>query len=196
MYYRYSRRFLRAAVPLLLGGLLTSCTGSSRSAGANPSAVPPAPTPAAVKTAVPSRLCAALDLTTARKVLADLQHSPQVAPQQGAAPDACSYATSSGEVVLTLSPASRPYATELAVAHKVAGDLASSGMRDVRVKKITGLGRAAFEETGYLTEQHMTYVIWLSGTRSWVLGLAEAVKTDASSQLVPVAQQIAPRLPR
>jgi hypothetical protein len=203
-----SVRYLRPALPLaavLLCGLLTSCSGGSGSPSPSPSpaarAAKASPKPTAktaMRTTAPSQLCTVLDLATARKVLTGLRYSPEVSPNKGAAPDACSYATGDGKTLLSLSPTTRPYATELTMTHSLIRNPAASGMRDVQVQEISGLGQAAFKESAYAIQQRqtITWVVWRSGSKSWVLSLAQITATDSPSRLVPVAQQIAPRLPR
>ena len=94
--------------------------------------------------------------------------------------------------------ATRSYDEELALARTLVRDPASSGMRDVRLTEVAGIGQAAFSESGYVLQQqqNIAYVVWRSGSRAWVLTLAEAARTGNSSRLGSVAKQIDPRLPR
>lgn len=206
------RRFPRAALPAVAGvalcGLLTSCTGDNASPATDsvqqPAASPtPAPSASAsasasVKTLPKSRLCTALDLTAARKVRAELHPAPQVGPNKGTAPDGCTYATADGTALLTLTPTTRSYDAELAAAHSLVRDPSSAGMRDVHVTEVPGLGQAAFSERGYVVQQaqNIAYLVWRDGSRSWVLTLAETDGTKGTDQLVPLAREITPRLPR
>lgn len=125
-------------------------------------------------------------------------YSPQVAPGQGTAPDECSYATTDGTSVLVLAPTSRPYETEVSMTHSLLRDPAASGMSNVKVQELSGLGQAAFLESAYAVQQQqtITWLVWRSGSHSWVLSLAEVTATSAPGRLVPVAQQITAQLPR
>jgi hypothetical protein len=204
--------FRRAAVPAagaVLCGLLASCTSGSGSPAAGPTGVASAtpvatasPTASAsvsptMKTAPPSQLCTVLDLAAARKVLADLRLAPQVDPNTGKAPEACSYASGDGLTMLTLTPATRSYDVELSLAHGLVRAPGAAGMRNVQVKETAGLGQAAFSEAGYLVQQrqNITYVVWRSRSRTWVLTLAEAGEPKNAGRVVPLARQISPRLP-
>lgn len=209
-------RHLRFAAPaslVILCGLLSSCTGGNAASAAGPAVttttattVPrptvstsaePSTTPS-MKTLPSSPLCAALDLAAAQSVSADLRLAQRVADDKGTAPDVCNYALDDGSALLSLTPATRPYDQELALARTLAGDPASSGMRDVRVREVAGIGQAAFRESGYLLQQkqNITYVVWRSGSRAWVLTLAEVATTNLADRLGAVAKQIDPRLTR
>ena len=125
--------------------------------------------------------------------------APQADPDKGTAPDACRYASADGTALLTLTPGTRPYETELAAAHDLSRDPSSAGMRDVRVTRITGLGQAASSERGDPPQhrRHVTYVVWREGPRARVLTLAEvgdAGKTQGAGRLVPLAKRIRPWL--
>ena len=190
-------RHLRPVKPLaiaLLCGLLAACTGGGSSSAKSSSAATASPskTALAMKTAAASPLCAVLDLTTAGEVLTSPQYSPELEPAKGTAPNECSYATSGGQSLLSFAPTSRPYATEVAAVHSVLKDPAASGMSSVRIQDVSGLGQAAFEESAYMTQaqQTLTWVVWRSGTRTWVLSLAQITATDAPSRLLSVAKQI------
>lgn len=210
-----SPRHLRFAVPAIcavLCGLLSSCTGGSAASAAGPTTTAttttvPAPTvspptepsaPPSMKTLPSSPLCAALDLAAAQSVSADLQLAQRVADSQGTAPDICNYVLADGSAVLSLAPATRSYDEELGIARNLVRDPASSGMRDVRVNEVAGIGQAAFSESGYLVQQrqNVAYVVWRSGSRAWVLTLAEVADTNHAGRLGSVAKQIDPRLPR
>ncbi|WP_158853112.1 hypothetical protein [Saccharothrix deserti] len=208
------RCFRRVVVPVsgaLLCGILASCSGGSEvpaaaSTTAAPVAIGPSVSedtaPPSVKTLQPSALCGALDLAAAQGVSADLRFSPQAAPEgsdDSTAAEACTYATDDGTAVLSLAPTTRPYDTALTLAHEVVQDPALAGMTDVRVEPVTGLGQAAFSQTGIVVEplqNNITHVVWRTDSGSWVLTLAEIDQTDLAGRLVPLAQQISPRLPR
>lgn len=145
-----------------------------------------------------SSLCAALDLPTAQTVSASLRAAPRVAANQGGTPDVCSYVSADGNALLTLTPAMRSYDEELALARTLVRDPASSGMRDVRVTEVAGIGQGAFSENGFVLQQqqYVAYVVWRSGSRAWVLTLSETVRTADSARLGAVAKQINPRLPQ
>ncbi|MFF5359223.1 hypothetical protein ACFY4I_07395 [Streptomyces scabiei] len=219
------RRLSRAALPAaaaVLCGLLASCTDSSASpantvsasalspnavsASASPSgagqavSASPAAAPSAaasVKTLPASRLCAVLDRTAARLVLTDPIEVPRVAPGKGTAPDSCGYASGDRTTMLTLNPASRSYDAERAASHRLVDDPASAGMRDVKVAEVSGLGQAAFSETVEVLQprQHVTFLVWRAGSRTWLLTLARFPGAkDGADQLVPLARRITPRL--
>jgi len=206
---RLSRAASRAALPAaaaVLCGLLASCSPSGGAASTAASAqrvtvVPPSASPApspSMKTAPTSRLCAVLDTAVARQVLTDPVLVPRVAPLKGTAPDACSYASGDRTSMLTLNPSSRSYAAEVSAAHSLAADPASAGMREVKSTRVTGLGEAAFVETTEVLQppQTVTFVVWHSGSRVWVLTLARPLgpKNDAD-KLVPVARRLTAHLP-
>jgi hypothetical protein len=209
-----SPRLLRFAAPAIcavLCGLLSSCTGGSAASAAGPTTTTtptvPAPTVSAstepsttpsMKTLPSSPLCAALDLAAARSVSADLQLAQRVADNKDTTPDVCNYALADGSALLSIAPATRSYDDELALARNLVRDPASSGMRDVRVKEVAGIGQAAFSENGYLLQQrqNIAYVVWRSGSRAWVLTLAEVADTNNADRLGALAEQISPRLPR
>lgn len=201
------RLFPPAIVPMIgaiLAVLLTSCANESPATvpttapTTTASRVPEEAGPPSVRTLPPSSLCLAFDLAAAQTVSANLRFTPQAGTDQGAAADACTYTNEDGTAVLSLAPATRPYDTELALAHDVERDPGSSGMTGVRVETVTGLGQAAFSETGVVVkpQQNITYVVWRSGSRAWVLSLAEVEKTDLTGRVAPLARQISPRLPQ
>ncbi|KJK50459.1 hypothetical protein UK23_10750 [Lentzea aerocolonigenes] len=201
-------RFAATATCAVLCGLLTACAGGSPAPVAGPAiATVPAPavssstepsSPPSMKTAPTSSLCEALDLPAAQAVSASLRAVPRAAANQGTENDACGYAMADGSALLTLAPATRPYDQELALARTLVRDPASSGMRDVRVTEVAGIGQAAFSENGFVVQQqqNVAYVVWRSGSRSWVLTLSETAHTGNSDRLGAVAKQIDPRLPR
>lgn len=196
-------RFAATATCAVLCGLLTACAGGSPAPVAGSTTPAPAVSPSAepspsVKIAPTSALCAALDLSAAQTVSASLQASPRVAANQGDTPDACSYASADGSALLTLAPAMRSYDEELALARTLVRDPASSGMRDVRVQEVAGIGQAAFSESGYVLQQqqNLAYVVWRSGSRAWVLTLADAAHAGDLGRLGSVAKQIGQRLPQ
>ena len=207
------RSFRRVVVPVsgaILCGVLASCSSGSGlpadvSAAPAPVVIGPSvaeeTAPPSVRTLPPSALCGALDVSAAHSVSADLRFSPLVAADNSddtTVSEACSYATENGTTVLSLAATTRPYETELTQAHDLVRTPSAAGMTDVRVEPVTGLGQAAFRESGILLEprQNVTHVVWRTDSGSWVLTLAEVDKTDLASRLVPVAQQIIPRLPR
>lgn len=204
MNLRYSRRAVVQASGVILCGVLTGCTGGGERPAAAPepttitSPTPEASAPPSVKTAPTSKLCEILDLATAQSISANLRFAPLVAPDQGTAADACTYAADDGTSVLSLGPTSRPYETELEMARGLVRDPASGGMGSARVEPVTGLGQEAFSESVVVLEprQNVTYVIWRSGSATWVLSLAEVDKTDFADRLVPAAQRFSPRLPQ
>jgi hypothetical protein len=69
-------------------------------------------------------------------------------------------------------------------------------MSNVKVRELSGLGQAAFLESAYAVQQQtITWLVWLSGSHTWVLSLAEVTPTDAPGRLLPVTQQLTPQLP-
>ena len=197
------RRLSRAALPaVVVCGLLASCSPG----GATPTAeaaqrvevaqrVEPAPS---MKTAPTSRLCALLDTAVARQVLSAPVLLPRVAPVKGTAPDSCSYASGDRTSMLTLSPSSRSYDAEVSAARSLAADPASAGMREVRSTPVSGLGRAAFRETAEVLQppQSVTFVVWHTGSRAWVLTLARPLGPKENTEhLVPMARRLTTRLP-
>ncbi|MFD4556713.1 hypothetical protein ACFWP5_20775 [Streptomyces sp. NPDC058469] len=82
-------------------------------------------------------------------------------------------------------------------------------MRDVRVDTVDALGRQAFRETAYQTraKQRLTFVVWNTRARNWVLPSATATTgtvtstTPANPTTVPhdtvvqVARSITAKLP-
>lgn len=215
MHPRRPRRLPRtaaSAATALLCALLASCSSGSASpaaSGASPAGAAqvttvspgPAVTPSVTsspKTLPPSRLCAVLDRSAARQVLTDPKQAPRLAPGNGTAPDSCSYASGDGMNLLTLNPSARSYAAEVSASHSLVRDPASAGMRDVKVTEVAGLGQGAFRETVVVLQprQNVAYVVWRSGSRTWVLTLAETGGAKAADRLVSLARQITPRLPR
>ncbi|MDG5804350.1 hypothetical protein P9869_17080 [Streptomyces ossamyceticus] len=213
----HPRRPHRTALPVVaavLCGLLVSCSSGSASptgsaspaASPSPStagqvvAIPPDPTGSpSVKTLPPSRLCAVLDRSAARQALTDPRQTPRVAPEEGTAPDSCSHTSGDGSAMLTLSLSTRSYAGERSAAHSLVLDPEPAGMRAVEVTTVDRLGQAAFRKTAQVVEpaQNVTFVVWRSGSRTWVLTLAEARgrTTPGADSLVGLARRIAPRLP-
>ncbi|WP_030595647.1 hypothetical protein [Streptomyces fulvoviolaceus] len=205
------RRLLRAAAgsaTVLAFGLLTACSATTHS---TPSAADGTTAPTAgaspagsMKTLPPSRLCTtALTTGAAQQLIADPRLQTRLSPNKGDAPDGCSYAAADGQSTLALTPASRAYKAELSAAHALSADPASAGMRDVRVDPVSDLGRQAFRETSYQIQarQHITFVVWNSGTRTWVLTFATTADTSATpatvsdDKVVQVARSITAKLP-
>ncbi|MET7567973.1 hypothetical protein ABZT04_05640 [Streptomyces sp. NPDC005492] len=188
------RRPLRAAVAgsitvIAALGLLTACGSTTHSAKAVPAG--------SVKTAAPSPLCTALTPAAAERLIADARATIQAAPDKGRAPDVCGYAAADGTATLSLSPASRAYDTELSAAHDLRAHPSSAGMRDVGVDPVDDLGRHAFRETAYQIQarQHLTFVVWTTGARTWVLTLGTATSTASHDKVVQVARSITAKLP-
>lgn len=152
-----------------------------------------------MKTLPPSRLCAVLSADAARRLVPGARFTAQVAPDQGSAPDVCTYASADASVSLT--PATRPYAAELAAAHSLRADPAPAQMSGVTVDEVTGLGKRAFRETAFQTEtrQRVTFTVWEAGARAWVLTYAVAVGTPgtpgavAGDPVVRVAKSLSVR---
>ncbi|GAA2504594.1 hypothetical protein [Streptomyces longisporus] len=207
----HPRRLPRTALPAaaaLLCALLASCSSGSASAGASrtgaaqATTVSPGPAVApsvtsSPKTLPPSRLCAVLDRSAARRVLTAPKQAPRLAPGNGTALDSCSYASGDGSALLTLNPSGRSYDAEVAASHRLVRDPASAGMRDVKVTEVTGLGQGAFRETVQVLQplQNVAYVVWRAGSRTWVLTLAETAGATDADRLVSLGRQITPRLP-
>jgi hypothetical protein len=196
------RRLSRAAagsITVIAFGLLTACsttTHSTPAASAGTAA-------ASVKTAPPSRLCTALTAAAAKQLIADARPTAQISPDKGDAPDVCGYAAADGQSMLSLTPATRAYAAELSAAHDLSANPAPAGMRDVRVTPLTHLGRQAFRETAYQlqTRQHITFVVWDAGTRTWVLTFGTTANTSktpptvSDDKAVRLARSLTPKLP-
>ncbi|MFI5884276.1 hypothetical protein [Streptomyces sp. NPDC051554] len=80
---------------------------------------------------------------------------------------------------------------------------APAGMRDVRVDTVGDLGRRAFRKTASQTQvrQRITFVVWNTSARSWVLTFATTTDTSTAPTTVPhdtvvrVARSITARLP-
>lgn len=183
------RPFLRAAacaITVIVLGLLTACGPATRStpSAAGGTAVPGTGTPAPVKTLPPSPLCTVLTEAVAERLIADARLLGRVSPNKGDAPDVCNYAAADGTSTLSLTPATRTYSAELSAAHDLSAHPAPAGMRDVRVDLVRGLGQQAFRETAYQTQagQHITFVVWTSGAKTWVLTFT----TTATSLTAPV----------
>ncbi|WP_405839332.1 hypothetical protein [Streptomyces sp. NBC_01518] len=200
------RRLFRAAagsLTVLACGLLAACDStahSTQSAVAATSA--PSPTPS-MKTLPPSKLCTVLTKGVAERLITDPRLAARVSPNKGAAPDVCDYTSADGRSTLSLTPASRTYAAELSAAHNLAANPTSAGMRDVQVDTVDALSRQAFRETAYQTQakQQLTFIVWNTGTRNWVLTLAtdspsETTPTTAPNDtVVQVARSITGKLP-
>lgn len=204
------RRLLRAAagsITVIAFGLLTACsttTHSTPSAADGTTAPVADPSPAgSMKTLPPSRLCTVLTTSAAKQLIADARLQARVSPNNGDAPEICSYAAADGKSTLALTPASRAYKAELSAAHDLTANPASAGMRDVRVDPVSDLGRQAFRETSYQiqAQQHITFVVWNSGTRTWVLTFATTADTSATpatvsdDKVIQVARSITAKLP-
>lgn len=204
------RRLLRAAagsITVIAFGLLTACSTTTHStppAAGGTSAPVADPSPAgSMKTLPPSRLCTVLTTSAAKQLIADARLQARVSPNNGDAPEICSYAAADGKSTLALTPASRAYKAELSAAHDLTANPASAGMRDVRVDPVSDLGRQAFRETSYQiqAQQHITFVVWNSGTRTWVLTFATTADTSATpatvsdDKVIQVARSITAKLP-
>ncbi|WP_033284242.1 hypothetical protein [Streptomyces sp. NRRL F-525] len=180
------RRLFRAAagsLTVLACGLLAACDSTAHSTPAAAAATSaPSPTPS-MKTLPPSKLCTVLTKGVAERLITDARLAARVSPNKGAAPDVCDYTSADGRSTLSLTPASRTYAAELSAAHNLAANPTSAGMRDVRVDTVDAVGRQAFRETAYQTQakQQLTFVVWNTGSRNWVVTLA----TDAPSETTP-----------
>ncbi|WP_416969567.1 hypothetical protein [Streptomyces sp. 4F14] len=174
--------FPRAAAALALSAcaLLSACD-SPASPEASPAVAPPSPTPS-TKTLPPSRLCAVLTADAARRLVPGARLTAQVAPDQGTAPDVCAYTSPDGDATVSLTPATRAYAAELAAAHSLRADPAPAQMSGVRVDAVSGLGKQAFRETAFQTQtrQRVTFTVWDAGTRAWVLTYAVAAGTPGT----------------
>jgi hypothetical protein len=109
-----------------------------------------------------------------------------VSLDKGDAPDVCGYSAADGTSTLSVTSASRSYDTELSAAHDLRAKSASAGMRDVRVDPVSDLGRKAFRETAYQAQarQHITFVVWNSGARTWVLTFATTAGTPTAPATV------------
>ncbi|MET8976434.1 hypothetical protein ABZX85_12540 [Streptomyces sp. NPDC004539] len=174
---------------VLACALLAACDSTSHptsSAVGSPSpATSSGPSPE-MKTLPPSRLCAVLTADAARGLVTGARLTSQVAPDQGPAPDVCTYTAADGAATVSLTPATRAYAAELAAAHSLRADPAPAGMSGVRVDTVTGLGTRAFRETAYQTQtgQRITFTVWDAGTRTWVLTYATAAGTPGAPPAV------------
>ncbi|MFM9610660.1 hypothetical protein [Streptomyces niveiscabiei] len=198
------RRFSRAAAGVLAVfacALLSACDSASSSATPAAAASPaPSPSPS-MKTLPPSRLCAVLSADAARRLVPGARFTAQVAPDQGSAPDVCAYTSADGDASVSLTPATRPYAAELAAAHSLRADPAPAQMSGVTVDAVTGLGTRAFRETAFQTEtrQRVTFTVWEAGARAWVLTYAVAAATPgtpgavADDPVVRVAKSLSVR---
>ncbi|GAA3827489.1 hypothetical protein GCM10022403_071000 [Streptomyces coacervatus] len=204
------RRFSRVAagsIAALAFGLLAACstpTHSTPSAdGGTAAAVAGTGAAGSVKTAPPSQLCTALTAGAAKRLIADARLTARVGPDKGEAPDICGYTSADRTSTLSLTPASRAYDAELSAAHNLSAHPASAGMRDVRVDPVSGLGRRAFRETAYQIQarQHITFVVWNSGARTWVLTFATTADTRtkpatvSDDKVVRVARSVTAKLP-
>ncbi|MFI6548620.1 hypothetical protein ACIBO9_35790 [Streptomyces prunicolor] len=204
------RRLFRAAagsLTVLACGLLTACSTSTHatpSAAGTTTASVAAPAPASsMKTVPPSALCTVLSKSVAERLITGARLQARVSPDKGQAPDVCGYTAPDGQSTLSLNPTSRAYAAELSAAHNLAADPSSAGMRDVQVDTVDALGRQAFRETASQTQvrQRITFVVWNTGTRSWVLtfattkGTSTAPTTVSDDTVVQVARSITAKLP-
>ena len=200
------RRLFRAAagsLTVLACGLLAACDSTAHSTpSAAAAATAPSPTPS-MRTLPPSQLCTVLTKGVAERLVPDARLAARVSPNKGTAPDVCDYTSAAGRSTLSLTPASRTYAAELSAAHNLAANPTSAGMRDVQVDTVNTLGHQAFRETAYQTQakQQLTFVVWNTGTRNWVLTLAtdspsETTPTTAPNDtVVQVARSITGKLP-
>ncbi|MEU9456467.1 hypothetical protein [Streptomyces sp. NPDC048277] len=193
---RRPSRVAAGSTAALLCALLTACAApapaASSAAGGTTS-----PATGAVKTLPPSRLCTVLTADVAGRLVTDARRTTQVSPNKGDAPDVCGYVAADGTSTLSLTPASRAYPAELSAAHDLSAHPAPAGMRDVRVTAAGDLGAQAFRETAYQvqTRQHLTFVVWNPGPRTWVLTFATAAATAADDEVVRVARSITAKLP-
>lgn len=202
------RRLFRAAagsLTVLACGLLAACDStahSTPSAAATAATTAPSPTPS-MKTLPPSQLCTVLTKGVAERIVTDARLAARVSPNKGTAPDVCDYTSADGRSTLSLTPASRGYAAELSAAHNLSANPSSAGMRDVQVDTVNALGHQAFRETAYQTQakQQLTFVVWNTGTRNWVLTLATDSPSEPTPTTVPhdtvvqVARSITGKLP-
>ncbi|MEU6251457.1 hypothetical protein [Streptomyces sp. NPDC047043] len=165
--------------------LLTACSTPAHSTPSTADATT-APAAGSVKTQPPSQLCTALTVDAARQLIADARPTAQVGPDRGDAPDVCGYAAADGTSILSLTPATRTYAAELSATHDLSAHPTPAGMRDVRVDPVSDLGRQAFRETAHQvrTRQHIIFVVWNSGARTWVLSFATTADTSTKSATV------------
>ncbi|MFK0282201.1 hypothetical protein ACIQVL_17265 [Streptomyces sp. NPDC090499] len=198
------RRFSRAAagsVAVIACAVLSACGATADS---TPSAAGTAvPGAVKMKTLPASRLCTVLTKDVAERLVADARFTAQVGPDKGDALDVCDYAAADGKATVSLTPATRTYAGELSAAHALRTNPASAGMRDVRVETVSGLGRTAFRETAYQTQagQQLTFVVWDSGARTWVLTFAATADTPTTpatasdDKVVRTARSITAKLP-
>ncbi|QNP68651.1 hypothetical protein IAG44_03675 [Streptomyces roseirectus] len=168
------RRLLpAAALTLAACAPLSACDSPAPST--TTAATSPTPgSPGAMRTLLPSRLCAALTADAARELVPGARFTAQVGPDKGTAPDVCAYTSPDGSGSVSLTPATRPYAAELAAAYSLRADPAPAGMSGVRVDTVSGLGERAFRETAYQTQAHqnVTFTVWNAGARTWVLTYA------------------------
>lgn len=201
MVRRFSLAFA-GSIAAITFGLLTACSTPTHSTSSTADATT-APAAGSVKTQPPSQLCTALTADAAEQLITDARPTAQVSPDKGDAPDVCGYAAADGTSMLSLTPASRTYAAELSAAHDLSAHPAPAGMRDVRVDALSGLGRQAFRETAHQvqTRQHITFVVWNSGARAWVLSFATTADTStkpatvSDDKVVQVARSISAKLP-
>ncbi|KUM68779.1 hypothetical protein [Streptomyces curacoi] len=210
------RRFSRAAagsITVIAFGLLTACGTSTQSTPSVADRTSPPVTGAgtgtgsgaagSVKTLPPSELCTILTVDVAKQLIADARPTARVSPDKGEAPDVCGYTAADGGATLSLSPASRTYDTELAAAHDLRANPAPAGMRDVRVEPVSDLGRRGFRETSRQVQarQHITFVVWDAGARTWVMTFATSADTStkptpvSDDKVVRVARSVTAKLP-
>ncbi|MCZ0997521.1 DUF3558 family protein [Streptomyces mirabilis] len=207
MMVRHYTRAAAGSIAVIACALLSACgttTHPTPSAGAG-STAPDAGSvsPGAMKTLPPSHLCTVLTEDVAERLVDDARFTAQVGPDKGAAPDVCDYAAADGKATVSLTPASRAYAAELSAAHALRTNPAVAGMRDVRVDTVSRLGRQSFRETAYQVQarQHLTFVVWNAGARTWVLTFATTGDTSTTpttasdDKVVEVARSITAKLP-
>jgi hypothetical protein len=88
-------------------------------------------------------------------------------------------------------------AAELSAAHNLSANPASTGMSDVQVVPVSDLGQRDFRETAHQAQapQHITFVVWNAGARTWVLTFATTTDTVPDDKVVQVARSITPKFP-
>ncbi|WP_370133042.1 hypothetical protein [Streptacidiphilus sp. EB103A] len=120
------------------------------------------------------------------------------APVKGQAPNICLYGNARHNLLLSLMPTSRPYATEAAVARQASTNPSTAQMTSVTVRPVGALGDAAFSERDLTQDgtQAVVFVVWHTGAKSWVLTLSSTAQgPDRTAQTVALAQRLATELP-
>jgi hypothetical protein len=149
-----------------------------------------------MSTAPRSALCDVLTEDVARQISPGMAYLSQTAPVTGKAPEVCAYADAAGRQV-SLMPASRPFATEVALAQELARNPGSGGMNTVRVNDLDRLGDGGFSEVATVKGQDSTvvFVVWHVGSRAWVVTVSVPGESAQEDQAVAIARQISPQLP-